>query len=293
MHMFELANQDKVFLEPGHTISLVLKFVPLKLMPRHCAITLKNKKLGDIVLSVYATVSLPKPSIPESRYLNSSTVVNSQTRTLHLKAHAGQTVKEEIIISTNNVALDNALLEISKWSMTQTEIKQRIVSESFKHVILSTAKMVLQGRDDDLQNHQLEDQDKIVYSIDGSDNKHFCFPGEVCLLANSKGKSSMHAYYDNDASCDITDVATVPIKFHAEFEGQYECHLVLKSMYDIRVVIVESTVLSTDKHTELEFNTKALLPLTQNIPLVRYSYCYQPSYSTFHLCLDIDQSEYC
>ena len=291
MHMFEPANQDRIFLEPGYTISLVLKFVPLKLMPRHCAITLKNKKLGDIVLSVYATVSLPKPSIPESRYLNSSTVVNSQTRTLHLKAHAGQTIEEEIIISTNNVALDNALLEISKWSMTQTEIKQRIVSESFKHVILSTAKMVLQGKDDELQNHQLEDQDKIVYSIDGSDNKHFCFPGEVCLLANNKGKSLTHAY-DNDASCDITDVATVPVKFHAEFEGQYECHLVLKSMYDVRVVIIESTVFSTDKHTELEFNTKALLPLTQNIPLVRYSYCYQPSYSTFYLCLDIDQSEY-
>lgn len=292
MHMFELANQDKIFLEPGYTISLILKFVPLKLMPRHCAITLKNKKLGDIVLSVYATVSLPKPSIPESRYLNSSTVVNSQTRTLHLKAHTGQTIEEDIIISTNNVALDNALLEISKWSMTQTEIKQRSVSESFKHVILSTAKVVLQGRDDELQNHQLEDQDKIVYSIGGSDNKHFCFPGEVCLLANNKGESLMHAY-DNDASCDITDVATVPVKFHAEFEGQYECHLVLKSMYDVRVVIVESTVFSTDKHIELEFNTKALLPLTQNIPLVRYSYYYQPSYSTFYLCLDIDQSEYC
>ena len=39
-------------------------------------------------------------------------------------------------------------------------------------------------------------------------------------------------------------------------------------MYDVRVVIIESTVLSTGKLTELEFKTKALLPLTQNIPLV-------------------------
>jgi hypothetical protein len=187
MHMFKLANHNKIFLEPGYTTSLALKFVPLKLMPRHCAIILKNKKLGDIVLSIYATVSLPKPSIPESRYLNSSTVVNSQTRTLHLKAHAGQTIEEEIIISSNNVALENALLEISKWNMSQMEIKQRTVAESFKHAILSTAKMVL-GRDDNLENHQLEGQDKIVYSIDGSDNEHFCFPGEVCLLANSKGE---------------------------------------------------------------------------------------------------------
>lgn len=185
--MFELANQSKIFLEPGYATSFVLKFVPLKLMPRHCAISLKNKELGDIVLSVYATVSLPEPSIPESRYLNSSTVVNTQTRTLHLKAHAGQPIEEEIIISSNNVALENALLEISKWDMSQVEIKQRAVSESFKYAILSTAKMIL-GRGDELQNHQLEGQKETVYSIEGSDSEHFCFPGEVCLLANSKGK---------------------------------------------------------------------------------------------------------
>ena len=181
--MFELTNQNKIFLEPGHTTSLSLKFVPLKLMPRHCAIILKNKKLGDIVLSVYVTVSLPNPSVPETRYLNSSTVVNTQTRTLHLKAHAGQIIEEEIIISSNNVAFENALLEISKWNMSQLETKQRIVSESFKYAILSTANMVL-GRDDD----QLEGHENIVFSVEGSDNKYFSFPTEIYLLANSKGK---------------------------------------------------------------------------------------------------------
>ena len=189
MRMFELTNQSKIFLEPGCTTSLVLKYVPLKLLPRHCTVALKNKELGDVVLSVYATVSLPKPSIPESRYLNSSTVVNTQTRTLHLKAHAGQTIEEEIIISSNNVAFENALLEVSKWNMSQMEIKQRTVSESFKYAVLSTAKAVL-GGDDVLQNHQLEGQEKIVFSIEGSDSEHFCFPEEVCLLANSKGKVS-------------------------------------------------------------------------------------------------------
>ena len=184
--MFELANQSTIFLESGYTASLVLKFVPLKLIPRHCAVTLKNKELGDIVLSVYATVTSPKPSVPESRYLNSSTVVNTQTRTLHLKAHAGQSIEEEIIFSRSNVAFENALLEVSKWSMSQKEIKQRLLSESFKYAILSTAITVL-GNDNELQNHQLEKCEKIVFSIKGSDNKHFCFPREVCLLASSKG----------------------------------------------------------------------------------------------------------
>lgn len=185
--MFELTNQNKIFLEPGRTTSISLKFVPLKLMPKHCAIILKNKQLGDIVLSVYATVSLPNPSVPETRYLNSSTVVNTQTRTLHLKTHAGQTIEEEIIVSSNNVAFENALLEISKWNMSQLEMKQRVVSESFKYAILSTAKMVL-GKDNELKNHQLEGHEKIVFLIEGSDNKYFSFPTEVCLLENSKGK---------------------------------------------------------------------------------------------------------
>ena len=54
-------------------------------------------------------------------------------------------------------------------------------------------------------------------------------------------------------------------------------------MYDVRVIIIESTVLSTDKHTELEFSTKALLPLTQNIPLVSDSYQRWSSYYIFNL----------
>lgn len=111
----------------------------------------------------------------------------------------------------------------------------------------------------------------------------------------AKVKYPKHQYLhgcDNDASQNITDTATVLVKFHAEFEGQYECHLVLKSMYDVRVIIIESTVLSTDKHTELEFSTKALLPLTQNIPLVSDSYQRWSSYYIFNLyaCIQINPS---
>ena len=60
----------------------------------------------------------------------------------------------------------------------------------------------------------------------------------------------------------------IPIGFHAESEGQYECRLVVQSPFDIRVLIIESTVLAASRHTEVEFKTKAMMSLTQEIPLV-------------------------
>ena len=60
----------------------------------------------------------------------------------------------------------------------------------------------------------------------------------------------------------------IPIKFLAKSEGQYECRLILTSLYDVRVIVIESTVLATGRHAQLEFKTKSMMPLTQDIPLV-------------------------
>ena len=190
IQMFQLADQSQIHLEPGYTTILTLKFVPLKFRARHCAIILRNKKLGDIVLSVYATVKHPKPILPESRCLNSSTIVNTQSRTLHLKANAGQTVDEEIIITRNNVAFENAMLEVSKWGMSDLEIKRRILSESFKSAILSTAiaTLGLDHEPNSCNDQVAEGSEKIVFFVEGSDNKHFSHPTEVYLSANSGGK---------------------------------------------------------------------------------------------------------
>lgn len=192
MHMFHLADQSQICLEPRSSAVLVLKFVPLTQKPRHCAVILKNKELGDIILSIYATVKYPTPSVPETRFLNSSTVVNSQTRTLHLKTYAGQTVEEEIIIGQNNAALENAMHEICKWDMSPLEIKQRNLSKSFKYAMLLTAIATL-GMDSkpaSFKYHLSQGREGITFSIEGSDNKHFTHPEEISLSVNSGGKYS-------------------------------------------------------------------------------------------------------
>ena len=272
--MFELVDGSQIHLESGHSAAIVLKFVPLTLRPRHCAIVLKNKCLGDIVLSVYATVKHPKPIIPESRFLHSATVVNSQTRTLHLKTHAGQTINEEIIICRNNAAFENAMLEICKWHMSPLEMKRRNLSKSFKYAILSTAIATL-GMDNESKSCKdglQEGSEKIVFSVEGNDSEHFKFPQEVSLLVKSGGicdNTCVMCVLVKMMCYVISGIAILPIQFHADSGGQYECRLILKSLYDIRVIIIESTVLAMDRHAQIEFETKATVPVTQDIPLVK------------------------
>lgn len=51
--------------------------------------------------------------------------------------------------------------------------------------------------------------------------------------------------------------------------GQYECHVILRSGYDLRTVYIEATVTAEERFTQIEFSTQAIRPLTQNIPVVK------------------------
>ena len=186
--MFELASEPTVHLEAGCSTVLVLKFVPLKLLPRLCAVILKNKELGDFVVSVYATVKLPQPIVPESPCLNSSTMVNTQTRTLHLKTHAGQSIDEEIIIQKNNVAFENAILEISKWDTSNLDTKHQAVVESFKYAIKSKAFATLGiHHGSKMAKNQPSEGSGRTFSIQGNDSQHFQYPEEVSLSPENRG----------------------------------------------------------------------------------------------------------
>lgn len=65
--------------------------------------------------------------------------------------------------------------------------------------------------------------------------------------------------------------AVIPIQFHANREGQYECHILLKSGYDLRTIVVEATITTEERLMQIEFKTQAIQSLTQNIPVVSQS----------------------
>lgn len=60
----------------------------------------------------------------------------------------------------------------------------------------------------------------------------------------------------------------LPVHFQADKEGHYECRVLVKSGYDLRIIYIESTVSAKEKIIQIEFNTQAIRPLTQNIPVV-------------------------
>jgi len=248
--------KSMVHLQPGQPALVRIQFVPLKMEPRYCVVVLSNAELGEVVLSIAATVKLPCPVVPHSQFSNSHTVVNEQTRTIHLKAHAGQTVEEGIMIYSRNVAFEDAMLVISRWGMSDIELKRRHLSESLQYATLSTAVATL-GLDDTPKTYKdtSEDANKLVFSVQGGD-EYFSLPEVVAVPADPKG------------------CVVLPVRFHADEEGQYECHMVLQSEYDIRVLVIESTVQARGRDAELEFKTPAMQPLLQEIPLVSTEYAH-------------------
>ena len=94
-----------------------------------------------------------------------------------------------------------------------------------------------------------QDLDKLVFRVDGTD-KTFLLPESIAVPASGGG------------------VVQFPVQFHAEEPGQYECRVMLTSAHDVRVFIIESTVMARGRYAELEFTTTAMQPLTQDIPLV-------------------------
>lgn len=174
---FELFHSDKelINLDHGSSSDITIQFVPLKLNTRHCCVVLSDKGVGDIVFSITGVVNKPLPLLPETLHSNHFTVVNSETRTLHLSATANSTVNESLIIRNPNLSLENALLEITKWKMNENDLKRRLLTESLRYAALSNGVSSLQ------QKNFLDtcNETALIFNVEGSDNTHFIFPGHV------------------------------------------------------------------------------------------------------------------
>ena len=255
MQLFH-SNVHTIRLVPGQPALIPLQFVPLRMESRHCSIVLSNGTQGELVLSVAATIKLPYPLVPHSKLVHPSSFVNEQTKTLHLQTYVGQKVQEELVVGSHNPAFEEAIMAVARWGMSEVELKRRSLTGSLKYAALSAAMASLSlsakplSGDDALS----EESNKLVFVVEGS-GSHFATPHSISV----------------PVSGDSEGRAVLPVTFCAEKEGQYECHLVLRSEYDVRTLVVESTVMALERATELEFRTPAMHPVTQEIPVVRGS----------------------
>lgn len=248
--------KNTVHLRSSESVVLDIKHVPIVFAKRYCIVTLSCGGVGETIYCIQVNTTLPRPLFPFSSLLNPKTLCNKDTKTLYLKTSAEEMVKEELVIPSCNSSLEAALLELTKWQMTEMEYNRRKATGMLNYAALVMAISQL-----GLTNVPMTHNDKAVpvtiteYSIECDTSSEFSLPSS--LQVSTDAKSS----------------AVLPIEFRAKIPGQYECHITLRSKYDIRVYIIEATVLEKGRYATLEFNTRATEPITQQIPIVSMHVC--------------------
>lgn len=180
-------DECRISLDPDTATVLTIQFIPLKFNDRHCSIILSNPTQGDIVLSLIAHVKKPLPVLPQTLYRDHHTTINQESKTLHLNSFSGQSLTEEIIIQNSNLAFENALLEISKWKLSEEELKWHSLTKSLKYATLSNCVSKL-GLGECVNIHDDGAHKYILFSIEESNDHQFLFPREVRVPTNVKGE---------------------------------------------------------------------------------------------------------
>ena len=173
------SSESSVCLDPDTPTVFTVHFIPLKLTPRHCSIVLSSPDHGDMVISVTALVNNPLPTLPELLHPCQSTVVDVEARTLHFNTTSNLHVEVNIIIHSPNVSLENAILEISKWELSESDLKRRTLTESLHYKALSSGIT--------LDFLELSGDEAIAFTIEGSDSEHFSFPDQVTVPTSATG----------------------------------------------------------------------------------------------------------
>ena len=245
------ASLLSVDLEKGQSNVIKLEYIPLKSLQRQCCISLSNDVIGDSVILVNTTVTLPSPTPPIPSQLAPLAHVNEITKTLHLKATVGESIKEEIVIENKNKAFENAIFELGKWEIGEEERERRRDTNSLWYTCLRKAMAALE-LDDSLKTHwnkMAAGSNQLNFTIN-TDSDLFIVPTTISVPANKHGKT------------------VLPLEFSCDTEGRYSCTIVLRSSHDVRVYCVEVVVRDQSRMVGLEMTTPALEPVTQKIPIV-------------------------
>ena len=161
--------------------SLELQFIGLMMGTRQCYVLLSSPG-EDLVVSVTAQVEQPLPMLPSVACYDRHTVVDSETNTLHLSSYSGDTVQEDITVHPSNTAFENALIQVTKWELSEHELKQRVRTESLQYAAL-TSNLSRLCVDDLVIN---DDGKAILFTVGSTNSKEFNLPPVVNIFTNGK-----------------------------------------------------------------------------------------------------------
>ena len=178
-----------------------LQFVGLKLGFHQCYIIVTNSEQYDIVLSATAEVKEPLPMLPSIAFKSQHTTVNLETKTIHLNTVIGETIEEHFIVQSRNEAFEDALIQMSKWEMSERDLNQHLRTGTLKFATLSCKFSKLFGED---LVHNIS-EDIVTFTTENNSSENFHLPsilnvpthGMVCYICSYMLSAVTMIYYIN------------------------------------------------------------------------------------------------
>ncbi|XP_069034828.1 cilia- and flagella-associated protein 47-like isoform X2 [Lepisosteus oculatus] len=262
-----------VFLKAGGSDHLEILYLPFHLGKQYCTIILANEQVGELVYSVTGTGDLPLPSpleaAPSPHVVRVSSAVRkvSVKPVLCFKCSADSCLEEALRVPLVNVAWERALATAAQQRMSSVELERRKITATLQSSSVRAAVAARGCATSQVQPLQPTKPNKTVeYSVEVSMPEHFDIPEKIWLPISGESRVNLHPKTPQTlADC---DVVSLPLKFQAKLPGRYLCQIVLRSLRDVRVHLVECMVHGVGTDGELEMVTPALQSVTQDIPLI-------------------------
>ncbi|XP_063101752.1 cilia- and flagella-associated protein 47 isoform X3 [Cavia porcellus] len=269
-----------VFLKGNESASLEIYYLPFGVHTRYCAIILSNQEVGELIYILQGNGLVPLPSSFLSTEPSSPIDFNSSLEEehnkdhpiLYLKCKLCQTLEVSLKLPLTNEAKEKALAFAAQREMSTIEYERRLITGTLESssIRVAVALLGLTKIEALMLFHmsKLKKPKFILFRTELSLPEHFVIPPKIYLpqipethpkLTTSEGIKSSHT---TDAG-----FISIPLKFCPLGPGHYPCKILLTSNYDVRVYYIEGVVNEDQPEATFEFETPALEPLTQNIPL--------------------------
>ncbi|XP_034411441.1 cilia- and flagella-associated protein 47-like [Cyclopterus lumpus] len=241
-----LSAVRSVCLKSGQEDTLSIHYLPFCPGTKYCSVLLVCPQVVDMVYMVKATAELPLPSPFTAR--PSSNIVSIPCNSaidpavcvtvLRLQCKVGQVCEEMVRVPLINMAWEQALAFWGQHSMSADEHRRRMLTHTLHSSTVRAAAAVRK-----LVKHQTQllrevhHRKGVEYSVEVSLPQYFALPNKVTIPT----KEDTNIPWENPADCGCVDI---PIRFQAQSVGQFICRVVLRSLCDTRVYVLEALVTS-------------------------------------------------
>ena len=241
---------------------LLVTFIPFYIGTRFCLVLFSNSEKGQFVVAVESHISYPLPTVvPFATKDGSNRISTNQAsafgisdandETFLTKSAIGQVTNEDLTVSSENMALEEALYCLARHNMSDDEYKYRILTDTMQQATLEIATRALNISTQPVNNDNKQFVDpKMTFTI-SSNSENFTFPPTLTLPPNQS--------------------ADLAFQFTASVAGQYKCRVVLKNSNETRIYQILSLVVPSENHPIIEIECPALKNINQQIPIANPS----------------------